>query len=498
MQSYIEAIQQAVDNSGGLRVPRSFYDRLTPLGATRLRTPKVMTTPPTVGTVGAATAIGSPQNFEFMTSNQAASPGFPSINESFCTTTIGGQWKRAGVVNPDYFYGFSQSAVDGVPGANTTRVEFMVDCTTFEFMYKGVANNWRMWVDDDLVSATPVAIPANGLRQWQPITFASRGVRHIKIDFQSNIRFGGVIVGPTDAVWPAISSRPRALFLGDSYTLGSQSAGVDGWVTICGELLGWDAWAGGVGGTGFDIADSPIGYFNRALMYAGMPFDVIVVQGSVNDCDAGGALSMITQAPLTFQRIRDQWPNALIFATSIMRPIGVELLLAAGGSNGGYYRTNSDLIRQACERVGGKFINLINMPSPANSPLLPGAATGALTSQANAAATTFVSTFQFSIGSTVELGVGLSNTEMRRITNVSGTGPYTNTCAALTNAHVVGETVRQVGNSWCTGSGRVGSLTGIGTGDIYMASDNIHPTTAGHYAMGRCVAQQIVNALQFQ
>ena len=45
--------------------------------------------------------------------------------------------------------------------------------------------------------------------------------------------------------------------------------------------------------------------------------------------------------------------------------------------------------------------------------------------------------------------------------------------------------------SWITGTGRVGSATGTGNADIFISSDGVHPTSAGHQYYGDRIAQSI-------
>jgi len=478
-------------------VPKRQFERFSHLAFNGLTAgPKVMASPPTISAIATATAIASPQIYNFLTANSAPSPGFPSFNENFITTTIGA-WIRSGVVFPDYNYADAQGPTDSVPGSNWGRLEFFTDAQTFEFMHKGLGAKWRMWVDGELVQAAAVPVTADGGAKWQPIVFASQQLRHIKLDYTADFRFGGITIGPTDAIFPAPAVNPRALVIGDSYVVGTNSDTVNGFVNTMGAYLGWDCWAAGVGGSGFDAADSPSSYRDRIGLYSGIPFDVVIIVGSVNDADAIGQASAQAEVPLCFQLARAQWPDALLIGVSPWRPKGVEGLLAAGGTFGGRYRTIGRYIQEAVDSVDGCYVDLISIPFTNASRQLTGPGKGTIQASVNASATTFTSDFQFGIGSTIDIGADISTSELRRVTAVSGTGPYTMTVAALNNAHRVDEVVRQVGASWCTGLGRVGATTGVGTADRYMHSDDVHPTQAAHDTVGRLVATQIANFLTY-
>jgi len=52
----------------------------------------------------------------------------------------------------------------------------------------------------------------------------------------------------------------------------------------------------------------------------------------------------------------------------------------------------------------------------------------------------------------------------------------------------------RVGGALISGTGRVGTTTGIGNSDIYTSSDQVHPPTAGHAFIGRFCAEAILNA----
>jgi lysophospholipase L1-like esterase len=54
-----------------------------------------------------------------------------------------------------------------------------------------------------------------------------------------------------------------------------------------------------------------------------------------------------------------------------------------------------------------------------------------------------------------------------------------------------GATVRAATTSWVTGTGRVGTTTGVGNADVYIGTDGVHLTDAGHRYKARRVADAI-------
>jgi lysophospholipase L1-like esterase len=52
-----------------------------------------------------------------------------------------------------------------------------------------------------------------------------------------------------------------------------------------------------------------------------------------------------------------------------------------------------------------------------------------------------------------------------------------------------GTTITQSGESFLTGVGRVGAPVGWGNCDVYVATDGVHPTDAGHLARGKWMAR---------
>lgn len=441
---------------------------------------KVMSSPPTIGALTAATAIVSPQYF--YTHSGPSTPD--GINTSFFTTSIGPSWKLLGSTFPNYNYVDPSVLATTGAGSAVIRTEFDVDCTAFEVMCKGNAGNVRIWVDGELVSATPTTMPNDGAFKFIPITFASKAVRRITLDWY-NPAFGGVVIGPTDTVYPAAVNRPKVLMIGDSFIEGSGSNNVDGLVPTLGASLGWDIWAAGQGGSGYVNPGPYTGkYSTRIPFYSSIAFDAVVVSGGINDAQTTYQATLAAEAASLFATIKSTWPTAVWIATSPLYNKG-----AAGLTT--LYLDTYNTIKTAAATAGFAFADVVEFSNTSNSVSLP---SGTLSSSASLGATSLSVNFRPPIGTTVEIGSG-SVTERRVVTNTSGGGPYTLTVAATTFAHSAGETVRQVGGSLLTGTGRVGATTGTGNCDLYVSTDGTHPSVAGHYAFGRALAHRIATAV---
>ena len=441
---------------------------------------KLMSNPPTVGALATSTAIVSPQ-YHYTVSG----PSSPtqSVNTAFFTTSVGSDWSMVGSTFPNYNYAQQILPTVGA-GSGLGVAEFIHYGTTFELMFKGVTGYLQISVDGELVSATPTSIANNGSTYFLPITFATAAHRTIKLEF-FNLYFGGVVLGPTDAIGRAVTNRPKVLVIGDSFTEGSGSSYyVDGWVPTLGRLLGWDVWSSGQGGSGYVAPGNYTGKFSTRLsFYANIDFDVIVVAGGINDCNATYAGGVATEAASLYSTIKSTWPTATWIATSPLINKGVE-----GWTS--YYHSVRQTLASAASTAGFNFVDLMEMPINGSTPV-----TGTISNSPSAGATTFQSALRVPIGSTVEIGTGLSTVERRRVTSTSGVGPYTMTVAALSNAHTAGETLEQVGNSMWTGTGRVGATTGSGNCDVYVSSDGTHPSSAGHQAIANTAAGLIADIL---
>ncbi|GAA1829610.1 SGNH/GDSL hydrolase family protein [Agromyces salentinus] len=154
--------------------------------------------------------------------------------------------------------------------------------------------------------------------------------------------------------------RPRALFLGDSFTEGygaSRPAAI--WATIAAGSLRWQPTVDGIGGTGFtkttatDGTDG-LGFRQRLLARGstGALYDVVVLQGGLNDWQATGdeEYAAVARAVRT---ARTLWPEAVVVVFGPAEPI----------ADGTKRLAHLPLIRDAALDSGAVFIDP-SSPSP--------------------------------------------------------------------------------------------------------------------------------------
>ena len=444
---------------------------------TLLQTPKVMASPPTLGaatTVG--TAIASPQIRATATTNSFW------VDTTFFSTPVGTGWFSNGTGKSAVMFG-PQTGY----GTERVTIEFVVDCLAFEFMFYGNSCSYRLWVDGEMVSATPTAIPNDTLMYWQPVTFATRAVRHIVIETEARFCFGGVTIGPNDTITPSTVRRPKCLVIGDSIGGGTGTTALEkGYVWDLANRLGWDIWNQSQGGSGYTNVGSYSGKFgSRIAAHAAIPFDIVLFAGGINDASAQTTLQADAEAAYVLAKAT--WPKALVIATSPIICKGVE------GWNAALYYTLLTKVKAAASNQNVMFADVMDMPFAGDA-----GRTGVFSSTLTAGGTSFVSPSMFTVGSTIDMSPGLTNGERRRVTSIGGyPGPITvGINAASSFTHAAGETITQVGNCLWTGTGKVGATTGTGNCDLYVSSDGVHPTDAGHAAIGSALAHAITHQLK--
>lgn len=261
-----------------------------------------------------------------------------------------------------------------------------------------------------------------------------------------------------------------------------------GWANVLGRAMGVDMWCAGSGGTGYlkTLASPARPKFRDRLaeVIAYAP-DGIVWAGGLNDYATFTAAQIGAEALLCYQAIRTALPNCQQVVVSPFWPRGhitmpADLLGAR------------DAIKAAAQTMGLVYIDTLTRPLP-----IAGVA-GTLAASASVAATTVSSTVSFVIGSLVQIGTGASS-EIRRVGNVTGSGPYTITISDggqnINVAHASGEAIANVGEALFTGTGTDATLTTDGNSVRYTSNDATHPTPAGHVALGYEVFDQLAAAL---
>ena len=363
------------------------------------------------------------------------------------------------------------------------KVSFMVDAISFEIIARNANGRGRVWVDDQLVSDTPIVWTNDAATSYTLVTLPDKRVRRIDLELY-NVPFGGITTAATDSVWPAPLRGPRTICIGDSFAEGQGANGTSasGWVRAFGHALGWDdVIPSGIGGTGYLAPGSYVKYRDRltADVIAYAP-DVVVWSGGINDYSAFSAAAIGAEAALDFAAIRLALPAALQVVNAPWHHEGVE------GVPTTLWQAKDSLYASAVA-AGCLWIDLMEQPlnrAAVSTTTSSGAAIGATTIAGLAA--------PIPVGSTVIIN-GL---DRRVVTARSGSGPYTITVAALTTLVPASSvTISAIGSSMWTGTGQVGTTTGAGNCDLYVSSDGTHPSQAGHDAIGTAVGRRLAALL---
>jgi hypothetical protein len=455
-------------SGGNIQIPKRITVPPRPL----LR--KVMASPPAT-TLSTALTIASPLNWSAL--------NFSAIELANFGVYGAGKPAQRGTSFPQFYY----VVFNSINTLGTTYQEPSYRIIVYhygseiEFHGYGSSGNLLVKVDDEYITLTPQAFPADGGQYRYYINFGSVGLR--KLTFIAyNIPFGGLYTAQTDTIIPAQARGPRCIAVGDSFM------GSGGYIPYLADVLGWDdVWASGVGSTGFlQTADGKFTYRQR-LQQNVIDFapDIVLFQGSIND-NAFTAEVIAAEAELCFGMIKSALPNCTIICTSPLMHGGV-----------GKTFTNSFnqcyALKTAVEKFGGYFLNLLELPLQSNLGIPSNSVT--ITANASSGATSL------SIGTpaafpTVTGTYKLPNNTRFRIKAITGSGPYTLTLdSGLMSAITSGTVATEVGGSLWTGAGRVGATTGHGNSDLFVSADGTHPATAGSQAIATAMANLMITSM---
>ncbi len=357
----------------------------------------VMSSPPTVATSATDLDATLTRTYGATTTPTAftTSGGIPTV---FSTT----RW-----VFPVCTAGAGSGNLGGTANANGYAIDFMADADKVEILLlvgtspKGV----MIEVDGQMIQSTPLAW-VGASTMYILLTFASRAVRHIRVEMDSYGGFRGVNVPPTGSIWPvAFPGRIKASVVGDS--LGAQtgySRPNGGFAYSLGKLLGWaDVRSASWGGSGYVATGAAASTFGSAVRVADVVAanpDLIVIPGSGNDNGLSGV------------------PAAALAAWVAYRAALPTVPIIVGGLFPG---------------VGG-----------------PSAAT-------------------------------LATENALKATFDTWADPHSYWVPISTDP----------GGAWFAGTGRVSATNGSGNTDLYVGSDGIHPSQAGHDFYARQWARAI-------
>lgn len=158
----------------------------------------------------------------------------------------------------------------------------------------------------------------------------------------------------------ALPEHPRVLLIGDSFAEGYGASNVDaGWASIASRSLGWRTTFDAVGGTGYvkDLATDGrhgLDYPSRVGRHvrAGAEFDLVVLQGGLNDWRSTNA-ELGAAVATTVRSARAAWPGAAVVVFGPAEPLG----------DGVVRLEKLPAIRDAAEAEGALFIDT-SLPEP--------------------------------------------------------------------------------------------------------------------------------------
>ncbi|WP_211746436.1 SGNH/GDSL hydrolase family protein [Paenibacillus sp. Marseille-Q4541] len=287
--------------------------------------PPVMTTPPTI-TLGARNGTSAITSSVLVL---AADITTGVLNPKF---RFVGDPQRYGSAYPDNNF-VKNMAVTTTQSNGNLVVEFSFHGSKLELYEKAQAGKYRIAVDDGSgykyvslqVAEGP---PADGGVYLRLIEFGSVAVRGIRLEY-SNTVFGGIRIGPNDSIFPpTVAPRPRVIIFGDSFTEAGASGGAisHGYASILCDLLGWDCWNSGVGGTGYNAtgaAGSGRVNFQARVWHDIISYrpDVVIIAGGIND-ESYPIGDVEAAARLLFATIRNALPDTEIIILSNFAPAG--------------------------------------------------------------------------------------------------------------------------------------------------------------------------------
>lgn len=432
------------------------------------RANRIMSTPPTIGALATSSAISGGVQFaagaNLGVANSAPSRAY--------FTWLCGPVAQLGTAYPDYDYVRSTYVTDPYVGnAGSGAVEFMFDGTTLEVTTKGMTNSMWISVDDEYAHSSPIAIANNGNTYFLPVTFATRQWRKIRVEFPTQVIFGGVMVGANDTVMATQKTSPRVIVHGDSFSEGSGGGySTRAWWRTMGNIVGWhDVWSTALGGTGW-LATGPGGRpkFRDRLATDVYPYspDILILAGGFND--AGSSQSLIqAEVATTLAEVKTNLPNTLVI---VIGPFGNSDIADATT-----FWPVRDGIQAAAEAAGVIYLDMLEPP------IYGTGVSTTLAAAASSGATTLSLTAPVARTSVIKAAG-----QRRRVTGVTGSGPYTATISgALTAAIASGTAVTEIGASLWSAQ-NLAALVGV---------DGTHPTQAGSDRIGVTAAQQTLRAL---
>lgn len=315
----------------------------------------------------------------------------------------------------------------------------------------------QVWVNCQPI-ATTVPQPSGltiGARYHYEIDFGSSGTRLVEYMISRTLgQINGVTVEPGASIRRA-PLRPKMAVLGDSTSAGANGVNFyDIWPDQCAPLFGMDHWKLSIGGTGYSTLTGTSAYIDRVSDVVAVAPDILIISGGQND-QAQSTAQMTALATTLFQTLQAALPNTIIMALGCHQ---VNELVS------GVRKNVDEGIKAAAAACSIPFRSLID---PCGL---------------------YDTTTTHTISTAYAVGDRVRDTTNSRNVWVCHT--------AHTSGGANPDVTKFYAQSFITGQGKVGATTGRGNADLFVGSDGIHYTKAGHAAYAGWVADWIAATLR--
>jgi hypothetical protein len=323
------------------------------------------------------------------------------LNDRIAFRGAGGiTWAGTGFPGTQYV---KAASLTTVPAGTPLCADIVTDAPVVEIKQNAGGAQFRVRVDGELISATPITLANDGSFYFQPLTFATRAFRRISVEMSANQKFAGFQVGPNDTVEKPAMRGPKCIVVGDSFTEGTgATSSCMGWVRVFGEAMGWDdVWASGVGATGYlnPSTGGKVKFRDRLTndVLTQSP-QVVVWAGGINDQGAYTGAAIQAEALVCYQAVQAAVPGVIQIVLSPFWGAGVETYVPSLIDTRDAIKAAATAANTTAQPV--YFVDLLEMP-------LGGTATATTLASGSAINATSLSVAAFvPNGATIEVDTG--------------------------------------------------------------------------------------------
>jgi hypothetical protein len=376
--------------------------------------------------------------------------------------------------------------------SSTGRIAFVHTGQILELQFQSATTNIFLFkIDGKFESLTPTT-ETNAFRKYDFGSSATRDIQIISAGLDlSTFHVVKVNVSTGDTVVKGAIKGPRCILFGDSFCSNPSS-----FPLAFAETMHWDdVWGSGVGGSGYIATNgNTVPTFAMRIQHDVIQYapKVVGIIGSVNDNSQTYA-ALYAAAYSLYTTLTAALPNSLIFAAhTSSKGVDGEAITA--------WR-NRAAKKAAATAAGIMWVDITSQPN--DVPLLSGVtaftnSSGASTLYLDIAWDGAVNS-NSPIGSVVSLGDEAGGTGERHLilSTAQNSGKVqANLAGPLLATYAAGSAWTLKGSSYLTGTGKVGTTTGVGNSDTLCSSDGVHPSyPAGQDALGIALASNLINAI---